>query len=490
MNAIAGFLAGLAGGLGIACGPAAGTIEIDPTKSFQTLSGWEATAQTGSLDLQDRNGFAQYRGALFDAVVDDLGIDRLRLSLMSSVEHTKDLWTAHHSGDLDRETFRSVRYTTVNDNDDPFDLNPEGFVWSEIDYRMENIVLPIKQRLEARGEKLFLNLNYVGFTSDRPFVHDDPDEYAEMVLATVLHLDERFGVVPDAWEVILEPDNKTHFDGRLIGRAIVASAARLEAAGYDVPFIAPATTCTRNTTRYLDDITAVPGAAEKILEVSYHRYCGGPDSDSMLTDIASRAHAIGAQTSMLEHMGSDHVALREDLTLANVSAWQQYTLAFVGTNDTGGKYYLVDETDPARPVVTLSSRGAFLRQYFRYIRRGAVRHGASSTTSAYAPTAFTNANGTAVVVVEAAEAGSMTITNLPPGTYGVSYTTASETGVEAPPREIEAGEPLETAIPAPGVLSVYDVDFLRGDPPDDSGSAQPPGSTTGSPSANGPPSSR
>jgi len=99
-----------------------------------------------------------------------------------------------------------VRYTKINDNDDPRVINWAGFQFSSLDWKIENLVIPLKRLFEQRGMKLFINLCYVAFTGqirDGEYIHDNPDEHAEFVLATYLHMQEKYGFVPDTWEVTL-----------------------------------------------------------------------------------------------------------------------------------------------------------------------------------------------------------------------------------------------------------------------------------------------
>lgn len=48
--------------------------------------------------------------------------------------------------------------------------------------RVEKFVNPLRARLAARGESLYVNLNYVSFynqgTSGQPFLHSNAAEYA------------------------------------------------------------------------------------------------------------------------------------------------------------------------------------------------------------------------------------------------------------------------------------------------------------------------
>ena len=67
---------------------------------------------------------------------------------------------------------------------------------------------------------------------------------------------------------------------------------------------------------------------------------------------------------MLEHIDSDVEDLYKDLTIARVSAWQQYTIAYP-TADNGAHYYSIINSAPV-----IGSRTPALRQYFRYVRMG------------------------------------------------------------------------------------------------------------------------
>ncbi|MEQ1762326.1 MAG: glycoside hydrolase family 30 beta sandwich domain-containing protein, partial [Pyrinomonadaceae bacterium] len=398
-------------------------ITLDPQQKFQMISGWEATAQAAESYSP---AFANYKERLFQEAVNDLGINRLRLEIRSGAENPQDFFRAFEAGQINEEAWRSHYYEVMNDNDDPFTINPKGFTFSELDSTVEKIILPMRKLLSVRGESLFVNLNYIDFADWRGASNishkSDPEEYAEFILAAYEHLQSKYGFVPDAVEVILEPDAKTGWTGTDIGRVMVATAKRLRANNFAPAFIVPSTTNAANAPIYIDEIAQVPDAMQYVKEFSYHRYCCvSPD---VLKRIAERASKFGVGTGMLEWIGADQNTLHEDLKVGNNSSWQQYTLAFNNQPDNGAQYYLVDDKEKLRPTVTGGRRTAFLRQYFRYIRRGAVRIGAGSSNSSFDPVAFINANGNYVVVVKAVTPGTISFETLPPGKYGKSYTTA------------------------------------------------------------------
>ncbi len=434
------------------------TVTVDPTVRFQVIEGWEAHALSG----HEHPAFPLLKDELFDRVVDELGVNRVRLEARSGAETRTDWYSMWRGGQIDDSTHRTKRFATVNDNDDPLSLDRSGYRFSQIDSLVRNVVLPLKQRLEAKGESLFINVTYVGFTRQiidgGDYHHDDPDEYAEFVLATHLHLRDEYGIVPDAWEVVLEPDNTDFWRGRQIGEAIVASADRLRSHGFSTPFIAPSNTNMGRAIDYFDDMIEVPGVTDLLAEFSYRRY--GGVSTANLQAIADRSAQHGIRSSMLEKIGAGHDQLQTDLTVAHVSAWHQFAIAFQQTrplNDRGAVYYILDVTDPTSPEIVIGDRARYLSQFFRYVRRKANRIGAVSKDNDFEPVAFVNPDGGYVVVINAAAGGELSIAGLPAGTYGVNYTTAEAFNVDAPNGSIGAGQALTVQIPGSGVLTVYKI---------------------------------
>ena len=429
-------------------------IKINPTQKFQKMSGWEATAQSGE---HSSKAFDNYSRELFDKAVNDLGINRLRLEIRSGFENPVDYFSQWQSGQITDGEFYAKRHEIINDNDDPYVINPKGFQFSQIDSTIEKVVLPMKKLSAQRGESLFVNLNYVDFPKGRGESNirhnNNPEEYAEFMLATYQHMQNKYGFVPDAVEVILEPDNRTGWSGEDIGKAIVATAKRLRANNFKPAFIVPGTTNASKAPIYIDQIANVPGAMEYVKEFSYHRYRGV--SEDALNEIAERAVKYNKQTAMLEWIGADYKTLHEDLKLGRNSAWQQYTLAFPIVRDNGGKYFLINDKNPDKPVITMGSRTKFLRQYFRYIRSGAQRIGAETSNSNFDPLAFINADGRYVLVVKADVSGTVSVQGLPSGIYSISYTTAQQADVKLPDISLENDNALNAAIPSAGVITIY-----------------------------------
>jgi hypothetical protein len=441
----------------------AAVLTVNPAQTYQHITGWEAVAWAGE---PGDPAFALIKDELFERTVNDVGINRLRLEIRSGVEYDNDNWTDYQNGVIDYSTWRSRRYATVNDNDDPMVIDPNGFHFSEMDAAVEYIVLPIKQRLEARGETLFLNVNYVAFTgqiTSGQYLHDNPAEYAEFVLAAYQHIQSKYGLVPDAWEVLLEPDNVSQWDGTLLGQAIVAAANRLSAAGFTPVFIAPSNTNMGRAITYFDNLVQVPGAVDYLKELSYHRY--GGVSLANLQTIASRAVQYGIETSMLEWWSNSngyHV-LHEDLKVGLNSAWQQGVIAGPGNPDSGMSLFKVDTGDPAHPVLYINNKTKFFRQYYKFVRPGAHRVEVSSNDGNFDPLAFVNSDGRYVVVIKANTAGGILVEGLATGTYGIKYTTSGQYDIDLPTQQVTSGVPLQTSIPAAGVMTIHQILCPEGD---------------------------
>lgn len=420
---------------------------VDPTVEYQTITGWEATAWVAE---PSNPAFPNYKDTVFDLLVNDIGVNRVRLEIRSGVENDNDNRSDYQAGNIDYSTWRCRRYATVNDNGDPCDINWSDFHFSEMDWTIDNIANPLRQLMEARGERLYVNLNYVAFTgqigSCGIYLHDDPAEYAEFVLATYQHLDNIYGWVPDSWEVLLEPDNVSQWDGTLLARAIVAAARRLQASGFDPVFVAPSNTNMANAITYFDQMIAVPGVLPFLKEFSYHRY--GGVSDTNLQTIASRAVQYGVNTSMLEWWfdNATYHILHKDVKMGRNSSWQQAVIK---------GFFNIDESDPHNPIVSIKDITKFNRQYYRFVRHGAVRVEAASDNGTFDPLGFINANGKYAVVVKAGAGGSVAVDGLPAGTYGIKYTTSSEYDVDLADQSISGGESLISSIPTAGVLTVY-----------------------------------
>lgn len=430
----------------------AGTVvDVYPEVLYQEMLGWEGTAQLGHLEC-NAAAFEASRPELLNRVVNELGINRVRLETRSGHENPQDYYTQFRNSGQPGG-WNQKRYESINDNDDPRVTNPAGFQFSEMDHSVQVIIDPMRALLRARGERLYVTLTYVDFVGAAWEQSSDPEEYAELILAAFTHLQNRYGWVPDAVEVILEPDNTPNWKPDVIGKAIVAAGDRLKAAGHRPAFIAPSNTNMRGALDYLNGIVTVPRVLEYLTDVAYHRYADA--SAGTVAAIAARANELGLRTAMLEHIGSSYQDLHEDLRLGQNSAWQQFTLAFCEDGDNGAHYYFFDENVQGSASVVMGDRTRYLRQYFSFVRLNARRVGAVAGDSRLDPLAFRNADGKFVVVIKTSAATPITLRRLPPGSYGVTFTTASQSFAVLDDVQVGPSGEGQVNMPGAGVITIH-----------------------------------
>lgn len=441
-------------------------IRIDTTQTFQTMLGWEVTAWIGQWACPPDTSRAPialpfYRDQVIEMAA-DLGINRVRVELRSGAEAPVDVFAAYRDGRASSEEWRQAWYAPINDNDDPFVIDSAGFHFGEVDLKIREIVVPLRTRLEERGERLYVNLNYISFPSGigSAMHREDPEEYAELMLAAFQHIDRTWGFVPDAVEIALEPDmGRDPWTPTQIANAMLATARRLRGAGYAPDFIAPSTLNMATGVAYYKAMMAIPGVAGLLSEFSYHRYQGS--SRSSAEEIGRIQAETGIRTAMLERRYASYDEIHEDLGVANNSSWQQYALAGCSPDEPVGRLFSIDATDPMHPVVSLSTRAQYLQQYFRHVRRGAIRVAATTIDPQLDPLAFINADGNAVVIVKADGPRRFSLLGLPPGRYSATFTTGPDdhavdaSAVAASEVIIERDQAVDLAIPERGVLTVF-----------------------------------
>ncbi|MEP7343698.1 MAG: hypothetical protein ABI877_00465 [Gemmatimonadaceae bacterium] len=439
----------------VAAGGSRARIELFPGRTFQRMEGWEAHHQSGEIDCNPVN-FARYQEELFDRAVDELGLNRLRLEVRSGME-APDL--RDPGGNEPQSTdvpFGTPWFTPVNDNDDPSVADLAGFQFGWFDYNIESSVLPLRERLAKRGERLYLNLTYVDFGRLTPFEQlQNPEEYAELIAVTFDHMQRRFGFVPDAVEALLEPDN-TSWTPEQVAQGIVAAGDRLRAAGFRPDFIAPSTTNLAEAVRSYDRMRTVPRIGEYLKVLSYHRYSG--ISRAALHQLTLRARRDGLRLAMLEHTVGNADELHDDLTLGQVGAWERFALAHCGraaNPDATGVYYQIQLQRGEAPKVIFTNSARLLRHYFAFVRQGAVRIAAGTTQPDVSPVAFRNTNGALVVILRTRRGGEFSVGGLPEGRYTLLWSLKN--GIRSDSREfnVASNGELQGEIPEAGFVTIY-----------------------------------
>ena len=180
------------------------------------MTGWEALAEIGQAECDPR-AYQTYKSGVLDRAANELGINRIRLGLRNGYENPVDQFIPFKAGQLTFNQWKVSWFQVVNDNNDPFVINPAGFNWGYLDYTIDELVVPLKQRLAARGEGFWLNLSYTGANTG-DLHRDTPEEYAEFVLAAFQHLQTRYGWVPNSLEIDQRTEPRQPGTGRRAAR--------------------------------------------------------------------------------------------------------------------------------------------------------------------------------------------------------------------------------------------------------------------------------
>lgn len=416
---------------------AAPNVLVDTTQTHQAISGWEATI-AGGWDAPD---WAYDTLALWAA--DTLGLTRLRLEITGNAIETRV--PASRGCLLD-----SGEWIGQNDDASPSTTDPGGFRWDCLDRQVERVVLPVRRRVEAMGRRFTLNVCYVGFRPTSAFQQDDPAEYAELVVQVIRHLRDRYALVPDRWEVRLEPDaGDVRIDGTRLGQLMVAADSALRANGLPpVAFTAPSTLDPNKAARYARAILAVPGAAPLLRELSYHRY--RPPLPGTLAGLAHLADSLGIPTAQLEYLKGGIDEAFTDLMVPGVSAWSRYALA-APNPDPGAGIQLFADTVAERFKPRPEPRR--LAQLFRAVPPGAVRVGATAQDGLRA-LAFRLPSGGVALVLATGAAATARVAGLPPGRYRVSLSVEGTPAATGGPLVVGPAGRLTVAAPAAGVLAI------------------------------------
>ena len=444
--------------------PAVTTIVVDATERHQTIDGWAVNLrqweEDKANDRYDRTSDL-HLDRIYRFLPDSVGINAVRLEIPSGMENRTNRWARFRAGDLPYREWQKTRFEKVNDNDDPAVADTTGFLFDGFDHRVEHMLLPLKRAVEARGEKLYVNVNYVDFKWNAsnvqgPLSHaDHPEEFAEFVLVYFERLRDKYGIVPDAFEVILEPENTERWRGPTIGRGLVAAVDRLKANGFTPEIVAPSNTSMPNAIEYFDAMIAVPGVLGRVGNFSYHRYHIERLAD--VRAIRARAERHRLKTSMLEKVDAGVDVLMEDLVEGDVSSWQQWAAAGKSTNpDNGGYYARVDVSDTLRPVLSFARHTHQLAPVFQVVRRGAVRIGSRSDRADRRTAAFIGADGRTTVIVRASgKGGRITVRGLPPGRYALRVVGDDHRVLEPAPAIIGTGAALDVELAGAGVLTIH-----------------------------------
>ncbi len=400
-------------------------LHLDTKTTYQTWEGWScipnpagyerafvAWLRSPTPETYDRVGMsrdlpAKLIARMHDALVDEIGITRMRIEVGPQVEQK-------------------------NDNGDPLRTDAKAYRFAWQDDQIERHVLPLKKRIEARGERMTLYVSYDLRSKLTPAFLLEPEEYAEMAVAFLAHAKERYGIEPDYWSVLNEPGNDRPGDPELCANLTAATGRRIADAGFRTRMSGPECVTVAQAARFLKGMEGAPGALDRFAQITYHLYHGGAEdvaARNAVREWARKLKVTAAQTEWMEGRDLDvarHIHLC--LTEADAVAWDRF-----GADLFFALPYreLLDPASDAKEP-PLSSTAWHIRQFSRYIRPGAVRIALSGGTESVKGVAFLDKRPVLVLLNTSDEPQAVTIDGLPPGTYGASFTSREAHGRKLP----------------------------------------------------------
>ena len=412
---------------------------FDAQTKYQTMEGLAATVPwspiwTKNKPLFPPKGFiakrhekvtgrqepvpAELMNQILDAAVFELGLTRLRLEVGPYMEKG-------------------------NDNDDPDAANPKGFYFSWLDCCVEEVVLPIKERMEKRGDRLVLTVSYAIENWETPKWLQEPREYFEFARTVLAHLRKKYKLEPDYW-VLGNESRMGHSAMPMLGEW-------MKREGYPTRFAFPEGVNLPTCIRYMNELKKRRPQAEPFIgQVTYHIY--GRGTNAHRNALRDWARELGVTTAMTEKIGAGPDQLFLDLTEADASGWQRYSLMWFGDKPGRGTYFTIKKDGAG----FLRSRQYWeLYQYFHYVRPGATRVKMSSTHESVRPVAFLSPKGKPVVVIlNKGGVRQVWIKGLPAGRYAASFSARGRASKELAPLQVEGDQATTVELPAVAVMTL------------------------------------
>lgn len=191
---------------------------------------------------------------------------------------------------MSRARFFPQGYEPVNDNDDPFVINPDGFLWhgrgtretrSVNPYCDEHLVMGREFRSPDEPFVFFPALNvwegwlHMESAKGKDRNRFNPamvEEYAEHALAATLHIKEAYGYELSAWSLFNEPVHSAKPTKETVLALVLAVGRRFEEAGLNTKLTICDDAWPEASAEAIEYVLADEEARDYVGSVSYHRY--------------------------------------------------------------------------------------------------------------------------------------------------------------------------------------------------------------------------
>jgi O-glycosyl hydrolase len=391
---------------------------VNGSTEYQTIDGFGGSE---ARQLPDSSRYA--------TIFDDIGVSILRFQMYAYTESLPD-----QPGDEARD----------NDNDDPFVID-----WSGVKMGAMNAFAPLLKAAQSRGVKIigttwsppaWMKDNGLVESSDM-FTSGYEDELVEFILIWVKGMQMYHGVHIDSVTIQNEPDSLPSWPGCKYSPAQITDiikrlGARFAAEGITTEIHAPDTTKLKNFLIYGNDICRDKTAKGYVNTLATHPYKHrerfNPDyfipgwvsaynlADSCGKKLWETEYGAPGNSKAWNASFVSAQHIHNALVYGNVAAWLHFDIYSPGSSGS-----LVTKKG-------IHLKSYVLKQYYHYVRPGAVRIDTQTHDNDILVTAFNHKlNNTLTVVVINRKASSeildFSLNNLPEiSVFNVTRTSAAE----------------------------------------------------------------
>jgi len=317
------------------------------------------------------------------------------------------------------------------------------------------IYAQIQTRLAATGDHLAYNFVAVVTPAFRNWLgrlaSDGAARYAGWAANGLTTLKNQYGIVVNHWGIVNEPDGVGNITPSELKQLVSATGAAFQSAGLATTIAVPQTVVVRHVAGYATPILSDPSTRQYVSQLDYHEYdydaSRGQSPDiterHAVRDLAKQYGLTVAQretSSDVKHNqstfwdGAYDQAMAwandvlTDMVEANATAWVLILAYYTATPSVGlSSYVVMNYNNCVYGSFTLPPHYWTLRQFVKFVRPGAVRIAASSSSGDVRALAFTDSKRRQTIIIAINNNAMMdlgvTFTGTPSGSATVSTVT-------------------------------------------------------------------
>jgi O-glycosyl hydrolase len=289
------------------------------------------------------------------------------------------------------------------------------------------ILAQAAQRIQANGDQLAYNLVGVVTNALR-----DPDgrllpngaaTYASWAANGLTTLINQYSIVVNRWSIVNEPDGNGNITQPELKQLVFATGAAFQAAGLTTQIVVPQTVVVSNVSGYATPILSDPSTLPYVKQLDYHEYdydaSQGQSPDvadrNAVRDLATQYGLTVAQRETSTDVKQNQSTfwngtydqgmawandVMTDMVEANAAAWDLILADYTATPSVGlSSYVVMNYNNCVYNNFVLPPHYWTLRQFVKFVRPGAVRVGASSSSHDVRAAAFVDSKRQQTIVV-------------------------------------------------------------------------------------------